>query len=298
MIVACEVSYTDIEHVSVITTREKLENMYRVTAVPLDGKWKIYNPKRPGSLEGLNIPATTEGTSIVIKMIMVEEPVAIPKWQPQHFPTGTVVVLKNYKNEPDGSLTYCSGGNAEFIVKSVRMTNTGNYLLDSGIQNKSLDDMNYVFNVAHVTSIKSRGAGPVKMEHWRNYSKMINLKSEITYDVLNKRRYYSTCVRELLAFLIHNNKSFQAEMGLRRDYVELFMRQSFVKSYRFPGGWHGYVSVDKKKAKRWLQQNINRLLMTRKESNRIEEEMRAREYAEYCRDLDNEYHREYGENSN
>ena len=292
MVVACEVKYWNSDDADIVLTRENLEKNYRLTPVPLDGKWKIYKPDVVGSLEGLNILATVEGrSSISLKMITVEAPEVIPNWQPEHFPVGSVVVMRDYARDKDEGFVRQEGGNAEITVARIRKNGPTSHLVDTGEYNVRTE-MNQCFHFDHITSIKSRGDGPVKIVHWRDTSKMINLKSEITYDLLNKRRYYAVSVRELLAFLIHRNSSFPKGMQLRNDFVELFMQQTFVKTHMFSGGgW--YISADKKKTRRWIQQNINRLVMPMKEVRRIDKEAKEQEYADYCRELDHEFSRDF-----
>ena len=212
-------------------------------------------------------------------------------WQPEHFPVGTVVVLGNYtrKNGDFCRIFDADSALAEVTVTGIVMNSLDSYLIRTGEINKNLD-IEHVFNVDHVKSIVKRGNGPVKVEYYRSFKTMPNLKAGISSGLLNKNKYYFYYTQEITSYLI-SMSSLPKNLRIKEGFENFLLMQSFVKKEgqdRYP-----LYSMDKKKARRFIQQNINRWIVPMKTIRAQIELEEKRMYEDYCKDLDGEFDSDY-----
>ena len=205
-------------------------------------------------------------------------------WQPEHFPLGTVVTLKNYIKlegffvyRSDLAACHC----AQVTVRGICHYGDSQYLIDTG-ELSARTGNKHTFNFSHVGSIIKRGEGPVKVDYGYNRDS-VNIKRTLTNDVLNKRKYYSTGVVQLLRYLVQTEGSFQKGMCLNEQGFQLFYEQSFIKYHDLR-----CISADKKRARRWVHQNINRLVMPMKEVKRLSKLEEERQRRLYYDDMERE----------
>jgi hypothetical protein len=209
-------------------------------------------------------------------------------WQPEHFPTGTIVVLENY--EITGTeLQYKKDGNCEVTVVSTIRNGLTSWLIRTTLFNDKLD-MAHSLNFDHIKLIKKRGDGPVKIEDQYQSRAMPNLKGDISNTPMNKGKYFWYNSRELIRFLI-SLSSFPKNAYLKDGFYAHFLAQSFVKKEGHEC-WTVH-SANKKKARRFIQQNINRWIVPMKEIRAAAEAESKREYEQYCRDLDDGFDGDY-----
>lgn len=209
-------------------------------------------------------------------------------WQPEHFPVGTVVVLGDYKRDGD-YFTVCAGGNAEVEVTECIMNGPDSWLIRTDIWNESLK-LYKSFNFSHITGIKSRGTGIVKIQTDRSKQRLINLKSDVTYEPLSKNRYYCRYFQELAMFLVYNSH-LPKTLSVKPEFIHFFYNQSFVK--KTGEGYSKVIDFDKKKAKRFIHQNINRWIKPMKVVCVEQEALRKQEAYEYFSSIEKDWDRDY-----
>jgi len=212
-------------------------------------------------------------------------------WQPEHFPQGTVVRIKGFKRVEKDVVTSYEATDMQVTVVMVIQNGPDSWLVQTDEMNEALD-LHRSYNFGHIHSIVKRGEGPLLVSYIRERHEKLNNKLSITDKPLNKRRYYWMGIHEVFSHLV-NSSSLPKALFLKGEFMEFFMKQSFVKKQEmFPGenrNWFIY-SADKKKARRFFQQNINRWIKPMKQVRLEEEEEAKKEYEEYCRDMDIDYH--------
>lgn len=174
----------------------------------------------------------------------------ITNWQPQHFPQGTVVVLGNNIN--DGKTLHFS--DKEFTVKSCSQTSLGDWLVITDTWNVMLE-MWEPYNFASIVGIKKRGDGPVvATSAFFPEKPMRNLKKIVAYDNINKNKYI--CNQPMIGELFNHLVKKYLPLGLFTEigFIHFFLRQTWV--YKNPQD--NSYSFSKKKANRFIKQNINR----------------------------------------
>lgn len=220
-------------------------------------------------------------------------------WQPQHFPVGTVVHLEGFKRVvredkeeiiTDFSVSFVKIG-LDITVAKVIQNSPSNYLVETKELNVGCG-VYYSYNFDHITSIVKRGDGPVKVEYFNDRFKFRDTKRIISNQVFNKNRYYWHGGMEIVWHLI-NQSNISKELSVKKEFIDFFMKQSFIKKeILFPDTLPKWIfySVDKKKARRFVQQNINRWIKPMKQVRFEAQEEADRDYQNYCSDLDIDYH--------
>ena len=227
-----------------------------------------------------NLETSKEGNEMKPKEI---------KWQPQHFPVGTVAVLGGYKQVGEEYI-FSENGNAEVTVTGCIQNGPDSYVIMTDIWCKHLEIFKG-FNLDHVTGIKTRGTGPVIVKGYRGDIKpMINLKSEVSFRPLNKNRYFTRSVRELINYLVKTS-ILPKGLFIKEGFHDFFLSQSFVN--KTSEGWNQVFDFDKKKAKRFIRQNINRWIEPMKEIRIKVTAAEKRDYEEYLKDMEDEWDRDF-----
>lgn len=226
-----------------------------------------------------------------------DEPVdSVPKkikekinWQPEHFPVGTVVILGDYQAVGD-EFHFSSNGNARVTVIECVNNGPDNWLIRTDAWDPSIERF-HSFNFDHITGIVSRGSGPVKIyKHHKSTEKMPNFKVLISNNPLNKNRFYSYDTRDIVNHLIRESGLIK-NLYIHQGFYEFFYKQTFV--HKTGSKWTVIIDFDKKKAKRFIRQNINRWIKPMKVV-RIEERIaRTLEEEEYYRDMEAEWDRDF-----
>lgn len=212
------------------------------------------------------------------------------KWQPEHFPGGTVVILGNY--EKVGNEFHYSSKNDGAEVTVTECVNNGpdNWLIRTDAWNESLEHF-HAFNFNHVTRIKSRGNGLVKFhKHPNSIKGMPNFKVMITNDPLNKNRYYYYYYPDIVKYLIRET-GFVNNLYIKEGFFDFFFKQTFVR--KTGKGWSALTDFDKKRAKRFVRQNINRWIKPMKEVRSEETIRRKQETDEHYRDMEDDWDRDF-----
>jgi hypothetical protein len=95
--------------------------------------------------------------------------------------------------------------------------------------------------------------------------------------------------QEIVWFLVRNSHLNKA-LSLQSGFIEFFMKQSFVKTEFFDhdtGHRFRFFSVSKKKARRFVQQNVNRWIKPMKQAVKEAEEEAEFYYRDCVSDFDN-----------
>lgn len=191
-------------------------------------------------------------------------------WSYQHFPEGTVFVVKKYLRlfpNKDNSLEV----NRTFTAKSIVHNGLDSYCVETTTPNSDIYEANclidgyYTVNISHVEKIIKRGDGKVTISsaefNGRQYSKHSYYKTPLVRKHTQwvgggKTNYISYDPNTLL---IHAFAKLDLDVGTEVNnnllYRE-FLRQTFVK-------WKPlvYAKANRKRTDRWIKQNINRFLM-------------------------------------
>lgn len=210
--------------------------------------------------------------------------------QPEHFPQGTVVRIKGFKRVEKDVVTSYEATDMQVTVNMVIQNGSDSWLIQTDEMNEALD-LHRSYNFSHIHSIVKRGDGPLRVSYIRERHEKLNNKLSITDKPLNKRRYYWMGIHEVFAHLV-NISSLPKALFLKGEFTAFFMKQTFIKKQEmFPGEnrkWFIY-SADKKKARRFIQQNINRWIKPMKQVRVEVAEEAKREYLEYCKDMEVDY---------
>lgn len=212
------------------------------------------------------------------------------KWRPEHFPAGTVVTVSCF-NRTDGVLVsdFRDSNSADVTVQSISPNGVDSWVLHTGEMNTKMD-MEFGCNLDHVIKIVKRADGPVKFKYYMFNDAMPNLKKGISTKLLNKNRFYFYSSHEIIMYLIKQNEATK-QLYIKGEFFEFIMGQSFIK--KETKGFVTLYSVDKKKIKRFIRQNINRWIQPMKEIRLADEISQREEHERYCRDLDDQFDRDY-----
>lgn len=194
-----------------------------------------------------------------------QQHVEVPKFQPEHFPRGTVCTVKVI-GQPARTL----------VVDCVACNGWGSYVLVTG--NRDAHGLPDNFNISWVISIEQRGSGGMQWEQ-SNARPLFHSKP------LQQARtgYVVYHLHSLVEHLLRNESPGSRTFDADR-LTTVLSKQSFVKKRSVTASIKPYMPsinyfvLNKKKTKRWFQQNKNRFLVSKK----TQEKLRA----EYERSMD------------
>ena len=198
------------------------------------------------------------------------------KYQPEHFPRGTVVEYSVGGGKSNTKLA---------VVDSIQKNGADSYCIRT---KKSGMYMYTFFNISHVVKIVERGQGPMVFieqkitthnQDWFSIVKPHKAKNRYQccfniddYILLNMSNLTNNT--QLVDFdrLKKHIRSVQNPLGIRKRLVQ------HMYSVQYPHLAEDHdkftvLDVSKKKLKRWLKQNINRFLIKKKVAVKQEEEM-------------------------
>lgn len=219
-------------------------------------------------------------------------------WQPEHFPIGTTVTLEKYVNDNGKFRRNTEGPRAIVTVCDIIADGVDSFLIQTEFFNEALGIFR-TFNFDDIGSIIKRGTGPVKVVKYRGDSKPVCVNALLPNNLLNTNRYYFRTSYEILSYLA-SLTSLPKNLYLKEGFFEFLVSQSFVKktddSY-FHGSW--VYNMNKKRARRFVRQNINRWIkpmkLVRAEAEREAKEENARYYEDMESDFDSSFKNEEGD---
>lgn len=219
------------------------------------------------------------------------------KFQPEHFLVGTQVTVSPELARMYWDHLYPS----VFTVEGIRQNGPNGFVLTT-----STDDMSglvpgekYCFNISHVENIVSQGKGVIKIDPWKQIGANEILKfadaskSNPEYAKKNHWLTYGDCNR--LVFAIAGMPDIPRGAVLNTGgLMWLLLEQSFVQKIQMGrGNWDfALYSINKKRAKRFVKQNLNRFLSSaKKEQQQHDDEMERyyRKEMDLDSDLDSRY---------
>lgn len=215
------------------------------------------------------------------------------KFHTHHFPIGTVFTL----NEEMYKHTTSKIPDEEFEVVKIARNGPDSYILETTkkMNPEAFGDMNQAYNISLVKTIIKRGDGPVVIEEREfNPENCKFLEEKTGFEdycgvKIKKTHFVDHSLQDIVRFCIRNYNTGPGLLDLDA-MIDLIAKQSFVKQVRRfskrPDFVWGVVSVDKKRLKRFIQQNYNRFLVNVKKAQEKEYAM----YAEIAdRDFDTDF---------
>lgn len=199
------------------------------------------------------------------------------KFQPEHFLVGTQVTVSPLIAQMYDNKLYPS----VFTVQGIRANGPSSHCLIT-----TTDDLSgimpsgekYSFNISHVESIVSQGKGAIKIQSLRS----ISYNEALEYERVE--RHYSQYAKKnhwlvyggstVVTCLAHNLHIPVGAVLDSSSLVNALLDQHFVKNVN-AGPFIGHLHlINKKRAKKFVRQNLNRFLSSaRKEQDRQDNEM-------------------------
>lgn len=214
------------------------------------------------------------------------------KWQPEHFPLGTTVTLKNYVNI-NGEFRFSSEGPEPVVtVCDIIANGIDSFLIQTEFFNESLGIF-HSFNFDHIGSIIKRGTGQIVNVKYRGNPKAVCVNEVISDGLINTNKYYFRSDYEILNYLV-SLTTLPKTLYLKKGFFDFLVSQSFVK--KTPDAYyHDYFmySMDKKRAKRFVRQNINRWIEPMKNIRAEAEREEKLEIERYYKDMENDLNSYY-----
>lgn len=200
------------------------------------------------------------------------------KFNTHHFPAGTIVVLE----DDIYSHTTSKIPGEEFEITKIVRTGPKDYVLETTSKSnpETFGDMNEAFHMTCVKTIVKRGDGPVVF-HERDFDPLdfrFLEEKHILGDYLNvkikKTHFAHWSLRVILMFCINDRPASASTLDME-TMLAAVEKQSFVKTIDRNGRGFGYVSVDKKRLKRFIKQNYNRFLLNVQKAQKEQDKMYA-----------------------
>lgn len=218
-------------------------------------------------------------------------------WLPEHFLKGTQVTVSPVIAGFHSTKIHPS----VFTIQGIRQNGPNSFVLKTTVPENIEafgEGETYSFNISHVENIVTQGKGIIKIDSWRYFtrdsilqfadaskgnSKYAKKGHWLTYEDTHQ------IVRVMVGMPSIPRGAVLDTVGLMR----LLLEQSFVK--KIQAGESSWVfvlySINKKRAKRFIKQNLNRFLSSaRKEQERQDKEMD--DY--YFREMEKEFDEEFG----
>lgn len=188
------------------------------------------------------------------------------KIQPGHMPVGTRFKVKVEMHTRDHA-------DDVFTVKNVFQNGIRSYVAETTTAHKSIEDLNYTFNLSHVSEILERGDGTTEIA---TYSHQVEFQNNLLKDALDDNREYRAVhdkkipkkylmvsgIRELILWYFGktgNKGSLNMDKALAM--VNKFEGVNFKYVSLYPdSSWATVCLVDYEWLKRFIQRNANRML--------------------------------------
>lgn len=204
------------------------------------------------------------------KVVSAEKKIS---FQPEHFLVGTQVTVSPIIAQMYRDHAYPS----VFTVEGIRQNGPDSYVLTT-----TQDDMSgivpgerYHFNISHVEQIVFQGKGVIKIHPWKEIDVNEILKfadaSKCNPEYAKKNHWltYGDSSRLVLAIAGMPNIPRGAVLNTA-GLMRLLLEQSFVQKIQMGrGNWDfARYSINKKRAKRFVKQNLNRFLSSAKKAQK------------------------------
>lgn len=206
------------------------------------------------------------------------------KFHTHHFPAGTIFVL----NDEMYHYSTSKVPGEEFEVTKVVRNGPNSYVLETTKKTnpEAFSDMNQSYNISHVKTIIKRGDGPVVFEE-REFDPrdfMFLEEKHIIENHLNiktkKTHFVHWSLRDIVMFCIRDRNANGGGIFDIEKCMEAVSKQSFVNFFDTRAYGIGGFSVDKKRLKRFMQQNYNRFLISVKVAQKQQDEIDDKFYGD------------------
>lgn len=213
-------------------------------------------------------------------------------WQPEHFPLGTTVTLKGLVHKDGDFIFSTKGQEAVVTVCDIIANGIDSFLIQTEFFNESLGII-HCFNFDHIGSIVKRGTGPVKVVRYRGNSKPVCANAVISDGLINTNCYYFRSDYDIVQYLV-SLTTLPSNLYLKEGFFRFLVSQSFVKKTKHEY-WHDcfMYSMDKKRARRFIRQNINRWIEPMKVVRARAEKEAKEEQDRYYRDMEDGFDRDF-----
>lgn len=191
------------------------------------------------------------------------EPRKDNKFGPEHFPPGTQFTLSYILASFYTNAEYPS----VFTVQGIVQNGPNSFILETtadDMQELSIGEK-YSFNISHVENIVLRGKGPVKL-HVPQTRQISDVS--VNFPALVKKGYWLTHGSSATIFGLTSRLTVPTGTVLDAEALnDQLMKQSFVKEApRVAGYFPTLWLINKKRAKRFVKQNLNRFLSSAKQA--------------------------------
>lgn len=175
---------------------------------------------------------------------------------PQFFPQGTIV-------EIDCSTIFKGQLTVDGIVKN----GPNSYVLQMFETNENdIDKDKHAFHTVHVSKIVKRGEGKVKFITTHGDMHFPYRKSEL----FGNKKYYCASASDVLGILFKVNK-VPVEFCVDFDNLERALRVNCSKKHIINANGNWVYKFNKKKAKKWFKQNLNRFLVSPSKAQEVDD---------------------------
>ena len=211
------------------------------------------------------------------------------KYQPEHFLIGTQVTVsptigKMYRDHLYPSV---------FTVQGIRANGPSSFVLVTTADDMSgiLPGEKYSFNISHVENIVSQGKGIIKIQSRRNldYGAVLQYERvERGYPQYAKKNHWLVYGGSMLiTHLVHKLNIPIGSVVDSDSFVDVLLSQHFVKVINTGRFGPRLYLVNKKRARRFVKQNLNRFMSSAKKAQKEEDDEMQRYYCEEMeRELD------------
>lgn len=201
------------------------------------------------------------------------------KFTVQHFPKGTLVTTSSITHglhrDPLPSVLY--------VTKVVQNDIDSFCLVTSTPSPYSFDSKEgfYTFNMTLVDTIVMRGTGGLVVERFLGYDpeRLKRMDATEMFTETSRKNYYMsgmTGCTALVEMLVSQLSRREGAVVDYRSLTDSILKQSFVKrvlvNRRVHRPDHYVFSINKKRAKRFVKQNVNRFLMSAREAQYLDDE--------------------------
>lgn len=206
------------------------------------------------------------------------------KFHTHHFPVGTIFVL----NDDMVNHTTSKAPGEEFEVTKVVRNGPNSYVVETTkkMNPEAFGDMNQSYNISHVKAIIKRGDGPMVFEEHefdpRDF-KFLEEKHilENYYNIKTKKTHFvHWSPQDIVMFCIRDRNTNGGGIFDMEKCMKALSKQTFITLFDHAKYGIGAVSVDKKRLKRFMQQNYNRFLVKVKEAQKQQDEIDYKFYGD------------------
>jgi hypothetical protein len=202
------------------------------------------------------------------------------KFTAQHFPKGTLVTVSTVISGM--GVFHKSLYPSVFYITKVIQNGADSFVLETSTVVDSLtdpEDEAFKFNMNHVDTIVMRGTGELVVERFsynKNRVDMLNAAHEFP-DLARKNRWLTHGAVELVRLMVSQLPRREGAVVDNYRLASYLLDQSFVKEVPVGKSYSGanvyLFSINKKRAKCFVKQNVNRFLSSAKKAQKKYDDM-------------------------